>query len=735
MTGARLGLLAVTCGLAVAPARPARAQPATRAELRLSRAASPPTIDGYLDDEVWLSAPVPADEWRSYDPLYGDTVPQRTTVWVTYDAENLYVAFRCDDPEPDQVKTSVSRRDSIGSDDWVGLSLDALGSGQLSYHMMVNPSGVQLDMLNSVAGDEDSSVDWVWDSAGHLTETGYAVDIRLPLRSIRFKGGADTKMGILFWRRISRLGVSVSWPPLAPGQWVFERNASAIFDNLEPRLPRDVIPSLTASDRQVRETPDRWAPADRTADVGLSAKLGITPTVTLDVTANPDFSQVESDAFEVEVNQRFPVFYSEKRPFFMEGAGIFTIAGSGSDNSLQAAVHTRTIIDPVAGAKLTGSLGRVTFGTLTAVDQAPGRAVAATSPDAGKSALFNIARAQYSLGPSNYVGGLFTDREFAGGFNRVAGADLSWRITPSQRATAFVLGSTTRPAGNDRSASAIGAEATYAYSTSAVTVSAAIEHYGRGFQMDTAFINRVGITSGWIYAERNFYPDKARYPWLRRVTPFIFTQGGRDRTIGGNDLIGVAGFRFSFTRQGFIRIDRSWGFEPWAGRRFERGRTRAWGNVQLYRWLNADARYTAGRAVYYDAFEPFAGRSREAHAGMTLQPNGRLSQTLSYTRVAFDRAGTSVRVYSLDILNTKTTYQFTRQVFVRGIAQYDSSRSRILTDLLLSYELNPGTVAYIGYGSLLEQRRYADGVWVPGEGTYRASERGLIAKVSYLHHF
>ena len=188
-------------------------------------------------------------------------------------------------------------------------------------------------------------------------------------------------MGMLFWRRVSRLGVSVAWPPLEPGKWVFEKHASLMFADLQPRLPRDIIPSLAVSQRQNRDTPSHWAPLRRRdAMPGFSAKIGLTPAVTLDVTVNPDFSQVESDAFQVEVNQRFPVFYSEKRPFFMEGAGIFNIAGPGSDNSLRAAVHTRRIVDPVAGAKLTGSVGRVTFGTLTALDQAPGHAVPPGDP-------------------------------------------------------------------------------------------------------------------------------------------------------------------------------------------------------------------------------------------------------------------------------------------------------------------------------------------------------------------
>ena len=151
---ATLGTVALT-----ALAAPVFAQTAPRPEFRAVRAASAPIIDGALDDEVWREAPVPAGEWLSYNPLHGQPIPQTTTVWIAFDADYLYFAFKCDDPNPSRIKTSITRRDNIWQDDWVGLSLDALGTGQLSYHMMVNPSGVQLDMLNSVADfyDEENT--------------------------------------------------------------------------------------------------------------------------------------------------------------------------------------------------------------------------------------------------------------------------------------------------------------------------------------------------------------------------------------------------------------------------------------------------------------------------------------------------------------------------------------------------------------------------------------------------
>src|SRR5262245_6772773 len=251
---------------------PKAASTAARPELRSHRLSQAPSIDGLLDDDAWRETPAETGDWLSYNPLHGEKVPQSTKVWIAHDADYLYFAFQCDDPNPSQIKTSITRRDNIWADDWVGISLDALGTGQLSYHLIVNPSGVQLDMLNSAAGGEDQSPDYVWDSAGRRNDAGYAVEMRVPLQTIRFKGGSDVHMGILFWRRVSRSSVSVAWPPLEPGKWVFEKHASLAFGELKPRLPREVIPSTTYVRTQTRAAPSRWAGADDDGDIGISGK-------------------------------------------------------------------------------------------------------------------------------------------------------------------------------------------------------------------------------------------------------------------------------------------------------------------------------------------------------------------------------------------------------------------------------------------------------------------------------
>lgn len=709
-------------GVAVAQERPS---------LRATRFATPPSIDGVLDGEAW-GDPQPVGELLSYNPLHGTSVPQRTKVWVGYDSRYLYFAFECEDDEPGRIKTSITRRDNIWSDDWVGLSLDALGTGQTSYHLMVNPSGIQLDMVNSASGQEDSSPDYIWDSAARINDRGYAVEIRLPLSSIRFRGGDDVRMGVLFWRRISRSGVSVAWPALEPGRWVFEKHAALSFDRLESILTREVIPSATFSTSQERATPSRWTGMDGRGDLGLSAKVGITPTITLDATINPDFSQVESDAFQIEVNQRYPVFFSEKRPFFMEGAGLFTLAGSGNDSSMISAVHTRRIVNPYAGFKVTGSAGRLQFGTLTAVDDVP-RFPGSTAEQPDR--LFNVGRVQYSPSVSNYIGGIVTDMEAGDAYNRVAGGDLSWRVGGNQRIDAMALYSTSREGETGEESSGFGGSAHWSYSTRRLALSGFVEHYDRGFRMDTAFYNRVGVTSGWGYGEWNFYPGAGRYAWIRRITPFVYTQVGDDRIAGGTERVSVPGVRMNFTRQGFLRLDVLDGHEHWLGEKYPISRPRIQGQVQLFRWMRLNGRTNWGTAVFYDPTDPFAGWSRSSGLDISWQPTPRMSQSVGYQRVDFRRDDTRARVYELDLVNTRTTFQFSKQFFLRGIVQYDSLRARVLTDMLASYELRPGTVAYAGYGSLYERRDFVDDAWVRGAGEYLTTRRGFFMKASYLYRF
>ncbi len=710
------------------------AEPLKLPPIEVPYLATPPVIDGSLNEAAWETQPLPLSEWLTYNPAYGQTMAQKTVVWMAYDKNNLYIAFRCLDPEPDKIKTSIARRDTLWNDDWIGISLDALGSGQSSYDLFVNPSGIQGDILNTSTKGEDTSPDWVWESAGRKTSAGYEVEMRIPLKSIRFRSGDEVRMGVIFWRRVSRLGISASWPDLPRGQSIFTRYAPLLFHNLKQGMTLEAIPNLTYSLHQSRETADRWGKSDSKPDAGFTVKYGITSSVTLDGTYRPDFSQVESDSYQVEVNQRYPIFYSEKRPFFMEGSGTFELAGAGGDGNLRTAVHTRRIVDPLFGMKLTGNLGKFTFATLSASDRAPGE-LDSSDPNAGERKNFNIGRMLYSIGKGSYIGGLFTDTEFGGGHNRVVASDISLHIGEHQNWSATAIGSDTLPLGGSSGRQGMAAQMSYGYTSKRYEAAVQLEHYDRDFQMDTAFYNRTGITGGWAYSAINLYPNENRYKWFKKINPFVFVRGYRDRIQGGNDVIAVAAVRMYFTRQGMLRVQWVTGREPWAQQSFEVRSLMVQGQAQFLRWLNVQSQFNRSRSTYYDPINPFAGNEVYFSTSGTFQPNARLNQSISFTRDAFDRLSTGQRVYAVNILNTRTEYQITRQFSVRAIAQYDSSKTRILTDFLGSYELIPGTVAYAGYGTIFERRSWDGQQLLRGTGDYLNTERGLFLKVSYLHRF
>jgi len=317
----------------------------------------------------------------------------------------------------------------------------------------------------------------------------------------------------------------------------------------------------------------------------------------------------------------------------------------------------------------------------------------------------------------------------------VGGMDLSYKLTSTQQVTLFALGSMTRVSADRTSRTGFGGQARYTYETRRMVAQTHVEHYDRAFQMDTAFLNQVGITNGYQYLDYNLYPDKSDYPWLRRIQPFTFTSFTHNLVEGGNDLASTNGVRLFFTKQGFLRLDMTNGYEPWRGQRFDRERWRVQSNVQATRWLRAKFNADGGAATFYDPIDPFQGRSTSYSAGLTFQPSGRFTQSIDYERVAFDRASTGERVYTVHIVNGKTAYQFTPHFFLRAIVQYDSAKTRVLTDFLSSYEPHPGTVVYAGYGSLIEQRDFVEGTWKSNTGTYLTTQRGLFLKTSYLFRF
>src|SRR6266404_1011261 len=417
--------------------------------VRLVRFEKPPTIDGKLDDEVWKTAAVLKD---FYQVQPGDNlIPEnRTEVRLGYDMRFLYIAFHCFD-DPTKVRATVAKRDDIWNDDYVGILFDTFNDQRRAYEFDFNPLGVQADGIWTEGQGEDFSLDLVMESKGMVTTDGYTIEVALPFKSLRYVAGKDKLWGMHFWRRTKRLNNSLDmWIPMDrdKGSWLAQEGHLTGLEGISTERTLELIPSLTVSETGKRKV-THFVNEPVKLDPGLTGKYSLTPTVTLDFAINPDFAQVESDQLVVTANQRFPIFFAEKRPFFLEGIDIF--------NTQIAAVHTRTIVDPDVAIKLSGKINRNTFGLMLASDNGPGnfseedRASAILSLAdprnrlIDKNASVGVLRLKRDIGKSDsFIGFLGTYRRFVDQYNELGGVDGRFRIDKQTTFSWQVLGTRSR---------------------------------------------------------------------------------------------------------------------------------------------------------------------------------------------------------------------------------------------------------------------------------------------------
>ncbi len=699
--------------------------------LRPFRTDTPPQIDGVIDEPLWQHVVIDTP-FIVIQPAYGDTLKQRTVVHLAYDAENLYFAFRCYDDRPDKIKATIAQRDRTMGDDWAGVVLDALGNRQSAYIFLCNPYGIQTDILQT-PDSGDPAPDWVWQSAGRLLEDGYSIEIAVPLRSIRYNDGGRSTMYLVFGRYLSRTGETALFPSVGPGQSLFVQALPAVYENLRPPQRLELLPSFTYSSRAELTSPRHWGNAESTPSFGVGGKLALTSAVTAEATYNPDFSQVESDAFQMEVNQRYPIFYEEKRPFFMEASSLFNVAATGEDNMMATAVHTRRIIDPNWGGRITGTIGRAAFGLLAAEDAAPGRSFDdEENPHWGKTARFAVARWKYTFHGDSYGGLIYSGREFDQGYNRVVGGDFQYRLKDRHTFSATVLQAASQDADDLSRQKGKALMFNYGYMTKKLGIWSALEQYDPGFAMETAFYRRTGFQRAVFYLGPNFYPNEKKQPWLRRVNPFLFGYVLHDLETKQDDRLLVAALRTMWTRQGMIRLDYISMQEYWKIRSFDQRIGRVQASFQATTKLNFYARLSQGRRIYYDEENPYLGRFSSGYLELTLQPTSKLTQSFDYYHETFRRPQHGALEYDLDIINSRTTYQFNKYFFLRAIFRYQDFDKKLLTDFLASFTFIPGTVLHVGYGSLYERKEWMNNEWVDDRGAYRESTRSFFLKASYL---
>lgn len=499
-----------------------------------------PVIDGRLDDAVWQTAAVLKD---FYQIQPGDNLaPSKPTeVLIGYDPKFLYIAFRVTD-EPDKIRSTVAKRDNIFNDDYVGFMLDTFNDQRKAFEVFFNPLGIQGDGMLTEGRGEDFSIDLLMESKGIIHETGWNVEVSIPFKSLRFDAGKGKLWGAHFFRRIKRLENELdSWMP-------FNRSISsnlsqaghlAGLNEIAVERTIEINPSMTLSEtgrfvRSYNPTPGiqdvgRIVNEGLKFEPGLTAKFIPSPGMTIDLAINPDFAQVEADQIVVTANQRFPIFYPEKRPFFLEGIDVF--------KTPITVVHTRSIVDPDIAVKTTGKSGRTTFGLMAASDNGPGN----LSPDdrdslslclerravnpavvcnnerfLDKNAYIGVLRLKRDIGKENTVGILATSYNFIEKHNQVGALDGRFVLNKQTTATFNLIGTTSRnfffdaDEGKTRYRTGNGLGYSFDYNVSGRNWG--WEIYGEGFSQDyrtdVGFVQRTNsnFTSGFLRYNSEKHP-------------------------------------------------------------------------------------------------------------------------------------------------------------------------------------------------------------------------------------
>jgi hypothetical protein len=669
-----------------------------------------PKIDGLIEREIWDKG-LKFEAFVQLAPKESGPPTQTTTAWMGYDPKNLYIAFRCDDTEAGKIRASVTNRDNAIDDDWIVVFLDTFNEKRRASSFMLNPIGVQMDMIRVEEGGNDNmdgSWDTAWESDGRLDPAGYSVEMAIPFKSLRFPDAPTKTWGLVLGRSIPRSGEIVMWPSYSrkiPGL-LTQGGEVVIRGEVERGKNLEVMPVATSLKRE-GESVD-FQP-------GVNLKYGLKSNLTLDATLNPDFSHIEADAPQIDVNLRFALRYPEKRPFFLEGMEIFKFPEIEM-------VYTRRVIDPLWGVKATGKVGRFTYGLLSAYDQHPSESLWDVHDGGGagdEKALFNIVRVKADVFKESYLGFCLADKEINGSWNRVAGVDGQWRFANKFFLNFQALASQTSFDGDKTSLSpALYAEAYFF--TKHWTAGGFWKSLHPDFEASSGFVNRTDYKSGGAFASYSLYPEK---PFLNQVR--FQLQAGRREDYFGRGLQDTwtrfqTQLRFTEFNQLFVRVEN--GLERYEGTDFRKTTLSLEGQFNILKPMPFFLFGQVGDEINYDPDDPYLGWAVTFGVGANFKPSNRLQVGIDYSHSTFWREAGGKKEWDYDVVHTRTTYQLTKSLSLRAILDYNHYYREIFGSFLVSFILRPGTVFFVGYDSNYDR---------PGLGPYARRDYSVFVKFSY----
>ncbi len=707
--------------------------------LVVPRISPPPRLEDYLTTDSPPGLAITGFLQRN--PKDREPATQQTTAYLAYDDANLYVAFVCQVSDPSQLRVRMARRESIFSDDQVGVNLDTFLDRQRSYVFLVNPLGIQLDGITAESGGDDYSFDTQWDSAGKLTESGYVVWMAIPFKSLRFpnRGDGAQQWGIALTRLIPANNEQDFVPGITNRLNGFH-SQFAVLDGLtgvSPGRNIQLIPYGTFTGARILDEDAGAYVRQHEERAGLDGKLVLRDALTLDFTANPDFSQVESDAPQVTVNQRYEVFFPEKRPFFLENSDVFTF------------FFSRRIRDPQFGARPTGKLGHWAIGGLLIDDRAPGKEADSTSAAFGERALNAVGRLRYDFRNQSRAGLFVSARNFASSSNQLFGLDTRIRLNRQWFFNGQLAASRRTTLEGER----FRGSTVYAdLARSGRSFTYDLTYLGRSsdFQTELAFIPRVDMRQATQYLTYRWRPEHG--PVLS-YGPNSYVQATWNYDGELQDWTWRIPFNLELKGRTYIFGRHQLGSERVSGIELRQYHDQLTFSSQYIRWMGVDVGWTRGtRPNYFPAsgLQPFLGTFTDLYLTLTFRPTSALlvDGTYLYSRLAAraDSPGSGT-IFSNPILRTRINYQFSPEWSLRTILDYsqltpnaaliDRDRSRHAgLDVLLTWLPHPGTALYVGYTDGYDNKRLDPLAGVqPTQSQLSSTGRQIFVKSSWLFRF
>ena len=743
-----------------------------RPMLRPTRAAIPPDIDGRLDDLVWRDA-LRVTEFVQESPFEGEPASEDTEVWISYDSQNLYLAFHAHYEDPGIMRATRVDRDQAFRDDNITVYFDPFLDQQRAYAFSINGYGVQGDEIINARGSSggggrggggrggrgggggggfsrrgiprgDDSWDALFDSGAQIVGDGFTAEMAIPFKSLRYPqrgSGVPHRWAFQIVREIRHRDENVVWAPISRSVSGFLPQMGLLegMTNLSMSRNLEIMPVATGIQLGSLDTSSgAFLPGKAQPEGGVNVKYGITSNLTADFTLNPDFSQVESDRPQIEVNQRFALFYPELRPFFLEGAEIFNVFGPVNF------VHTRTIRDPDWGAKITGKVGRTSVGFLAANDASAGSVAGLVGPAGDSAANVVIGRARYDLYAESHIGAMVTNRDFLGGYSRMALADGAFRLGQTQSVGFTAVQTDNRDLDGIDSRGTL-FDVNYRLQGRHWNIFNGTYLLSPDFRTDVGFVQRTDQQRNVTTLGYRFWPESWVINWGPSVT--YGRNWNFDNVLEDEQLQFSLNSTLANNISANVSVNRD--MERYLGVNFDKLSYRAFGRISSSRRISIGGFFQYGDEVRYEE-NPFLGRGGGGGMFLTVRPVPRFQSqiNLNTSRLIDPRVDPSIGdplVFDVTIVRAMSTYQFTDRLAYRNIVEFNTLQRTTGVNMLFSYRVNAGTVFYIGYDDRYQQGSLILGDDLDGDGiqdylfpsvtTMQRTNRAFFTKFQYLFRY